>query len=177
MFQQPKAKTSRRWNPSAESCDDPSELNPIEKRIYDEIVKLRGKEKVDHTVNDQQIQAFLIIFQREISILSTHERQQIGILLVKYHKIFSRHRLDIGNNTEIKLKLTSEHDDVVYAQTLPTPTNLKDDLLVEMALKQKYGIFTTQPYNKHSSPYSLNASPIGTAHLGEPVPYQPSPEK
>ena len=39
-------------------------------------------------------------------------------------------------NTDFKVKLTPQHDESVYSQNLPTPTNLKDDLLVELALVQ-----------------------------------------
>ena len=41
IFQDPAAKSGRRWYPTPETCDDPSKLNKIEKRIYDEIVKLK----------------------------------------------------------------------------------------------------------------------------------------
>ena len=55
-------------------------------------------------------------------------------------------------NTDFKVKLTPQHEEPVYSQSLPTPTNLKDDLLVELALMQEYGIITTLPYSKYSSP-------------------------
>ena len=76
--------------------------------------------------------------------------------------IFARHRLDIGISTEFKTKLTPKHDEPVYAQSLPTPTNLEDDLLVELALMmQEYGIITTLPYIKYSSPIFAQRKPIG----------------
>ena len=34
--------------------------------------------------------------------------------MVKYHSIFARHRFDIGENNEFKVKLTPAHDDPVY---------------------------------------------------------------
>ena len=39
IFQDPTAKSDRRWYPTPETCDDPSKLNKIEKRIYEEIIK------------------------------------------------------------------------------------------------------------------------------------------
>ena len=152
IFQDPNAKSDRRWYPTPETCDDPSKLNKIERRIYGEIIKLREEEKLDPTVNEEQRQEFLANFQWEQSILSQHERQTIEALLVNYRDIFARHRLDIGINTESKIKLTTKHDETVYAQNLPTPTNLKDDLLAELALLLEYGIITTLPYSKYSSP-------------------------
>ena len=59
------------------------------------------------------------------------------------------------------MKLTPKHDEPVYAQSLPTPTNLKGDLLVELALMQEYGIITTLPYSKYSSPIVAQRKPNG----------------
>ena len=81
--------------------------------------------------------------------------------MVKYHDIFARHRRGIGINTEFKIKLTPKHDEPVYAQSLPTPTNLKDDLLVELALMQEYGVITTLPCSKYSSPIFAQRKPNG----------------
>ena len=53
---------------------------------------------------------------------------------MKYNSIFARHLLDIGMNTDFKVKLTPQRDEPFYSQSLPTPTNLKEDLLVELAL-------------------------------------------
>ena len=165
IFQDPNEKTDRRWYPTPETCDDPSKLNKIERRIYDEIVKIRAEEKLDPTANEEQRQEFLANFKWEQSILNPHEKQEIEALLVKYHDIFARHRLDIGINTEFKIKLTPKHDDPVYAQSLPTPTNLKDDLLVELALMQEYGIITTLPYSKYSSPIFAQRKPNGKLRI------------
>ena len=104
IFQDPTAKSDRRWYPTPETCDDQSKLNKIEKRIYEEIVKLREQEKLDPTTSEEQRHEFLANFQWEQSILSPHEKQQVEALLVKYHDIFAKHRLDIGINTEFKIK-------------------------------------------------------------------------
>ena len=148
LFQEPGTNNDRRWYPTPVTCDDPSKLNRIEKRINGEITKLREEEKLDPTA-DQQRKAFLANFQWENSILTEQEQQQIEKLLMKYNCVFTRHRLDIGINTDFKIKLTPKHDEPVYAQSLQTPTNLKDDLLVELALMQEYGIITTLPYSKY----------------------------
>ena len=41
LFQEPGTETNRRWYPTPETCDDPSKLIRIERRIYEEITKLR----------------------------------------------------------------------------------------------------------------------------------------
>ena len=161
IFRDPTTKSDRRWYPTPETCDDPSKLNKIERRIYDEIIKLREEEKLDPTVNEEQRQEFLTNFQWEQSIPSQPEKQTFEALLVKYHDSFARQRLDIGINTEFKIKLTPKHDEPVYAQSLPTPKNLKDDLLVELALMQEYGIITKLPYSNYSSPIFAQRKPNG----------------
>ena len=72
--------------------------------------------------------------------------------LVSYHSVFARHRFDIGTNTEFKIKLTPKHEEPVGTRSLPIPINLRDDLLVELALMQEYDIITTLPHSKYSSP-------------------------
>ena len=165
LFQEPGTETNRRWYPTPETCDDPSKLNRIERRIYDEITQLREEEKLDPTADDQQRKEFLANFKCEKSILNEHEQQQIENLLVKYNNVFARHRLDIGINTDFKIKLTPKDDEPVYAQSLPTPTNLKDDLFVELALMQEYGIITTLPYSKYSSPIFAQRKPNGKLRI------------
>ena len=46
-------------------------------------------------------------------------------------------------------------------QSLPTPTNLKDDLLVGLALMREFGIITTLPHSKYSSPIFAQRKPNG----------------
>ena len=56
-------------------------------------------------------------------------------------------------NTEFKVKLTSKHDRAVYKQNLPMPIHLKEDLIVEFAVMQKYGIILVMPFSKYASPF------------------------
>ena len=165
LFQEADANKDKRWYPTPDTCDDPDKLNKIERRIYDEIIQLREAEKLDPTRDDDQRRAFLKNFTWDDSILTEQEQQRIEALLVKYHTIFARHRLDIGINTDFKIKLTPKHDDPVYAQSQPTPTNLKDDLLVELALMQEYSIITTLPYSKYSSPIFAQRKPNGKLRI------------
>ena len=45
--------------------------------------------------------------------------------------------MDIGMNTEFKVKVTPKDDKAVYSQNLPMPIHLKEDLIVELALMRK----------------------------------------
>ena len=60
--------------------------------------------------------------------------------------------MDIGTNTEFKVKLTPKDDKAAYSQSVPMPIHLKEDLIVELALLPKYGTITVLPFSKHASP-------------------------
>ena len=76
-------------------------------------------------------------------MLQQDEITRIEDLLVEFHDIFARHRFDIGMNEEFKVKLTPKDDSPVYSQNLPTPINVEEDILVELAPLHRYGIITT----------------------------------
>ena len=84
-------------------------------------------------------------------MLNGQEIANIENQLVEFHDIFASHRFDIGMNEEFTVKLTPNDDSPAYSQSLPTPVNLKDDILVELALLHKYGIITF-PFSKYASP-------------------------
>ena len=73
---------------------------------------------------------FLERFDWTDTLLTETKTQAIEDILVAYHDIFARHRMDIGMNTEFKLNLTPKDDKAVYSQNLPTPIHLKEDLIV-----------------------------------------------
>ena len=84
---------------------------------------------------------------------------------MEFHDVFARHRFDIGNNTEFKVQLTPLENRPAYSQSLPAPINLKDDILVELALLHKYGIITTLPFSKYASPIFAQRKPNGKLRL------------
>ena len=73
-------------------------------------------------------------------------------LLVEFSDIFAKHRFDVGYNTELKIKLTPEHDMPVYVQSPITPIHLRDELIVELALMHYFNLVTTLSHSKYSSP-------------------------
>ncbi len=107
---------------------------------------------MDPTSSTEQRELFLTHFNWEGSILNREEKRRVEVQLVKYHDIFARHRMDVGINTEFKIKLQPENHQTIYSQALPTPINLKQDLTVELALMQYYGLITTSLYSRYSSP-------------------------
>ena len=98
-------------------------------------------------------------------MLQQHEVKQIEALLVEFHDIFARHRFDIGMNEEFTVKLTPKDESPAYSQSLPTPVNLKDDILVELALLHKYGIITTLPFSRYASRIFAQKKPNGKLRL------------
>ena len=73
--------------------------------------------------------------------------------------------MDIGMNTEFKVKLTPKDDKAVYSQSLPMPIHLEEDLIVELALMHKYGIITVLPFSKYASPIFAQRKPNGKLRL------------
>ena len=98
-------------------------------------------------------------------MLKQHEVRQTETLLVQFHDFFARHRFDIGVNEEFTVKLTPKDEPPAYSQSLPTPVNLKEDILVELALLHKYGIITTLPFSKYASPIFAQKKPNGKLRL------------
>ena len=136
------------WFPTPEtSCDDPSQLTPTQREIYDQILRLKQLETRDPQNNEMDRQEFLDQFPWDKSVLT------------------SEHRFDIGYNTEFKVKLTPEHDQPVYTQGSPTPIHLRDELHVQLALFHYFGLITTLPYSKYSSPLFAQRNSNGKLRL------------
>ena len=79
--------------------------------------------------------------------------------------MFARHRMDIGMNTEFKMRLTPKDDKAVYSLNLPMRIHLKGDLIVELALMHKYRIITVLTFSKHASPIFAQRKPKGKLPL------------
>ena len=108
---------------------------------------------MDPVSNPEDCKNFLALFPWTNSVLDSSQKKQIEDLLLRYHHhIFARHRLDIGANHDFRIKLTPENDKPIYTQGPPTPIHLRDEILVELALLQYWGVITTLQYFKYSSP-------------------------
>ena len=81
------------------------------------------------------------------------------------YDFFAGHRFDNGITTEFKVKLTPLDNRPSYSQSLPVPINLKDDILVELALLHKHGINTTLPFSKYASPIFAQRKTNGKLRL------------
>ena len=126
---------------------------------------LKELEKLNPLEDEQSRHDFLKNFDWKTSILSAKDKARIEELLVEFHVIFARHRFDIGINEDFMVKLTPKDESPAYSQSLPTPFNLKEDILVELALLHKYGIITTLPFSKYASPIFAQRKPNGKLRL------------
>ena len=68
-------------------------------------------------------------------------------------------------NEDFKVKLTPKDNSPAYSQSMPTPINLKEDILVELALLHCYGIITTLQFSKYASPIFAQKKPNGKLRL------------
>ena len=153
------------WFPTPKSPGNAEDHTPIQTRILKELRELQQKEKL---IPKDDIESRMEILKRldwTVTVLRDTEIQAIEDVLVEYHDIFARHRMDIGMNTEFKVKLTPKEDKAVYSQSLPVRIHLKEDLIVELALMHKYGIITVLPFSKYASPIFAQRKPNGKLRL------------
>ena len=102
--------------------------------------------------NERDKKEFLSKFVWNNSILAADQKIGIGSILVELEDFFARHRFDVSYNTIMKIKLTPEHSNPVCMQSSPTPSHLRNEMIIELALLQNYGIITTLTISKYSSP-------------------------
>ena len=153
------------WLPTPQNPGNEKEHTPIQTRILNELRELEQLEKLNPLENTNSRNQFLSNFAWTDSTLQPEAKQAVENLLVEFHDIFARHRFDIGINTEFKVQLTLLDNRPAYSQRLPAAINLKDDILVELALLHKYGIITTLPFSKYASPIFAQRKPNGKLRL------------
>ena len=125
------------WFPTPQNPGKEKEHTPIQTRILNEIQELEQLEKLNPSENTNSRNQFLSNFDWTDSTLQPEAKQAVENLHVEFHDIFSRHRFDIGINTEFKVQLTTLDNRPAYSQSLPAPINLKDHILVYLALLHK----------------------------------------
>ena len=113
------------WFPTPENPGNTEDHTPIQTRILTELRELQRKEKLNPKDDSESRTEFLKRFDWTDTLLTETEKQAVEDNLVEYHDIFARHRMDIGMNTEIKVKLTPKDDKAVCCQNLPMPIHLK----------------------------------------------------
>ena len=153
------------WFPTSEDPGDPQHHTPFQKSILSELINLQELEKLNPQDDPESRRQFLSNFDWTNSMQQPAEIARIEDLLVEFHDIFARHRFDIGMNEDLKVKLTPKDNSPAYRQSLQTLINLKEDILVELALLNCYGIIKTLPFSKYASPIFAQKKPNGKLRL------------
>ena len=153
------------WYPTPENPGITEDCTPIQTRILKELRELQIKEKLKPKDDAESQMEFFTRFDWTDTLLTETEKQAVENVLVEYHDIFARHRMDIGLNTEFKVRLRRKNDKAVFSQTLPMPIHLKEDLIIELALMHKHGIITVLPCSKYASPIFAQRKPNGKLRL------------
>ena len=153
------------WFPTPQNPGNVQEHTPIQTRNLKEVRELEQLEQLNTPEDKNSIDQFLSNFDWTDSSLQSDAKQVVEDLLVEFHDIFAGHCFDIRINTEFKLQLTPLDNSAAYSQSLPAPNNLKDDILLELALLHKYAIITILPYSKYASPIFAQRKPNGQLRL------------
>ena len=112
------------WTP--ENPGNTEEHTSFRTRILEELRELQLKEKLNPKDDIELQREFIKRFHWTDKLLTVTGKQAVEDILVEYHDIFARHRMDIGMNREFKVKLTPKDDTAVYIQSLPLPIHLKE---------------------------------------------------
>ena len=129
------------------------------KKNRTQITALQYLGTLDPTKDEESRAKFLENFDWKDSPLALDEIATIEELLVEFHDVFARHRFDINMNEDIKVKLTFKDGSPVHGESLPAPINLKEDILVELAMLHRYGVITTLPFSKYACPIFAQRKP------------------
>ena len=124
-------------------------------------MNLREVDSIDPHIDNEYRNQFLQRFKWNESVLKADEKQQVEDLLIEFSDIFAKHRFDVAYNAKISWKLTPEHNQPVYNHSPPTPIHLREELQVELALLQYFGIIASLNHSKYSSPIFANRKPNG----------------
>ena len=118
------------WFSTHENPDNAEDHTPIQTGTLKELRELQLKEKLNPKDDADLRMDFLRRFDWTDTLLTETEKQANENILVEYHDIFARHRMDIGMNTEFKVRLTPKNDKAVYSQSLPMPIHLQKNLII-----------------------------------------------
>ena len=97
------------WFPTSKNCHESHALPRPQKRIFDSIEDLQRLNKLDISKQGDR-QKFLEQYNWINSSLDTEKITKMQELLLEYFDIFAKHRVDDGYKTELKNKLTPEHN-------------------------------------------------------------------
>ena len=137
----------------------------IQTQNFRELHESREKEKLKSKDEVELWVRFLERFGWTNTLLTKIDKHAVGDILVEYHDLFASHKMDIGMNTEFKMRLTPKAQQAFYSQSLPMPIHLENYLFVEFALMHKYGFITILPFSNYKRPIFAHRKPNGKLRL------------
>ena len=105
--------TNTFWFPTPENLGNTEEHTPIQIRIRKELRELQLKEKLNPKDDIASRREFLKRFDWTDTLLTETENQAVEDILVEFYDILDGHRMNIGMNTQFKVKLTPKDDKAV----------------------------------------------------------------
>ena len=100
----------------------------------------QGKSNPIPNAHDRKM--FLLQLPWKNSTFNAGQKRTVENLLLTYHHIFTHHRFDTCRNDDFKVKLNPENSELFYTQG-PTPIHYRDEVLIEIAILQYWGVITT----------------------------------
>ena len=92
------------WFPTPENPGKLEDHTPKQTIVLKKLNELKDKEKLNPKERTKSRNKFLERFDWTDTLLTETERKTIEDVPADYHDIFARHRMDIGMNTEFKVK-------------------------------------------------------------------------
>ena len=108
---------------------------------------------------------FLKKISWDTCVINADQKRQLEEFLVEKHDAFAKHGFDVGYNTELKIKLLPEHPLPLYVQGPPAPIQLRDEILVELALLQYFDNITTLSHSKYICPLFVHRKSSGKLRI------------
>ena len=111
--------------PTRENPGKTEDRIPMQTTILTELLELKEEKILTPQEDIESKTKFLVRFDWMDTLLTEVEKRAIEDIQVDHYNIFPKRRMDIGMDTEFKVKLTQKDGEAVYSQNLPTPMHLK----------------------------------------------------
>ena len=134
-------------------------MKPIQTRILNEKRQLENLYQWNPLEDRDSRNQFLSNFDWTNFTPDSVAEKAVEVLLVDFHNIFARKCCDVGDNTAFKVQLAPLENRLACSRIFPAPINLKDNILVELALQLNYGIITKLHFINYASPIFAQRKP------------------
>ena len=105
------------WFSTPEIPGNTEDHTPIQTRLLTEFLEMQRRVKLNPKDDIKSRMQFSKRFDWTNTLLTETEKRAVEDILVEYPDIFARHRMDIGLNTEFKVKLTPKMMKLFTART------------------------------------------------------------